>query len=150
MKSRRGASPIIAVIILIGIAIVGGTLLNSAQSQYLNTAFSDIEYKVTDLRLEKTGNSCYFVAKLYNSGTTPITKTRMNATLDSGEPWFPKDNALASTISPSQTMDVFEPFSGNACGNFTSSKTYSVGIEARSETSSHKTVVPVKVRDVVG
>ncbi|MGQ0772007.1 MAG: archaellin/type IV pilin N-terminal domain-containing protein [Nitrososphaerota archaeon] len=149
MKSRRAVSPILAVIILVGIAVVGGGLLSSAQNQFLNTAFSEIEYKVTDLRLEKSGNSCYFVAKLYNSGTIPINTTRINATLDSGEPWSPTSPALGSMISPSQTLPVFEQFSGNACGNFTSSHTYSIGVEARSETSSHKTVIPVKVRDVI-
>jgi flagellin-like protein len=148
MKCRRAISPILAVVILIGIAIAGGVFLSTAQSQYMNTAFSDIEYRVTDLRLEKvSGNSCFFVAALYNSGTIPITRTLINATLDSGESWFPKAGSLVDTIQPRQTMSVFEQFSGNACGNLTTSNTYSIGIEAKSDLSSYKTVVPVKVGD---
>jgi flagellin-like protein len=149
MKGRRGVTPILAVIILIGIAVVGGAFLSSAQSQYLNTTFSGIEYKIADLRLEKnSGKSCFLIAKMYNSGTEPIMQTRINATLDSGESWFPVHSTLSSIIQPTQTLDVFLQFSGNACGNFTSSHTYSFGIEALSDTSSYKIVIPVKVKDV--
>lgn len=150
MKSRRAVSPILAVIILIGIAVVGGAFLSSAQSQYLNTAFSGVEYKVSELRLEKHSSSCFLVAKIYNSGTEPIILTKINATLDSGEAWFPTHSALSNTIEPTHALDLFLQFSGNACGNFTASNTYSFGIEASSESSSFKTVVPLKVKEVGG
>jgi flagellin-like protein len=150
MKSRRAVSPILAVIILIGIAVVGGALLSSAQSQYLNTAFSGVEYMVSDLRLEKHSNSCFLFAKIYNSGTEPIILTKINATLDSGETWFPTHSSLSNTIQPAQYLDLFLQFSGNACGNFTVSNTYSFGIEASSKSSSYKTVVPLKVKEVDG
>ncbi len=149
MKNRRGISPIIGVIILIGIAVVGGALLSSAQTQFLNTAFSQIEYRVTEMKLEKdSGESCFFFAKIHNSGTEPITKTRINATLNSGLQWFPTDSDLSSTVLPSENLDIFESFSGNACGNFTTSHTYSIGIEAISPTSSFKAVYPLEVKDV--
>ncbi|HXG13931.1 MAG TPA: archaellin/type IV pilin N-terminal domain-containing protein [Candidatus Nitrosotenuis sp.] len=148
MKSRRAVSPILAVIILIAIAVVGGAFLSNAQSQYLNTAFSGVEYRVSDLRLEKHSNSCFLVAKIYNSGTEPIILTKINATLDSGEAWFPTHSSLSSTIKPTQALDLFLHFSGNVCGNFTTSNTYSFGVEASSESSSYKTVVPLKVKEV--
>lgn len=149
MKNRRGISPIIGVIILIGIAIVGGSLLNSAQTQFLNTAFSQIEYRVTEMKLEKDSRgSCFFFAKIHNSGTEPITRTKINATLNSGLEWFPTHQDLSNTVLPSQSLDVFEPFSGNTCGNFTTSHIYSIGIEATSPTSSFKTVYPLEVKDV--
>lgn len=149
MRNRRGISPIIGVIILIGIAVVGGGLLSSAQTQYLNTAFSQIEYRVTEMKLEKDSNSsCFFFAKIHNSGTEPITQTKINATLDSGLSWFPTDPDLFTTIQPSENLDIFEPFSGNACGNFTTSHTYSIGVEAASLTSSFKAVYPLEVKDV--
>lgn len=149
MKTRRAVSPIIGVIILIGIAVVGGALLNSAQSQFLNTAFTQIEYKVTEMRLEKDSHgSCFFFAKIHNSGTEPIVTTKINTTTNGGLQWFPTNSALSSTIQPTQNLDVFEAFSGNACGNFTTGNTYSIGLEASSPSSSFKTVYPIKVRDV--
>ncbi len=152
MKCRRGVTPILAVIILIGVAVVGGALLSSAQNQFLITALHGIEYQVTDLRLEKDSNgSCFFFAKMYNSGTEPIIKTKINTTANNGEQWFPedRDQKLVNTVLPSETLDFFEPFSGNACGNFTTSDTYSIGFEALSTSSSYKTIVPLKVKDVI-
>ncbi|MFN3654299.1 MAG: archaellin/type IV pilin N-terminal domain-containing protein [Candidatus Nitrosotenuis sp.] len=150
MKSRRAVSPILAVIILIGIAVVGGAFLSNAQSQYLNTAFSGIEHRVSDLRLEKHSSSCFLVAKIYNSGTEPIILTKINATLDNGKAWFPTHSSLSSTIKPTQALELFLQFSGNACGNLTAANTYSFGIESYSESSSYKTVVPLKVKEVRG
>lgn len=150
MKSRRAVSPIMAVIILIGIAMVGGVFLGNAQRQFLNTALSNIEYKITDLRLEKDSHgSCFFIAKLYNSGTETITSTKINTTLDSGLQWFPTNvSSLNNAILPGETLPVFVQFSGNSCGNFTLSNTYSIGFEANSESSSYKTIVPLKVKDM--
>jgi flagellin-like protein len=149
MKKRRAISPIIGVIILIGIAIIGGALLSSAQSQFLNTAFTQIEYRVTEMRLEKdSGGSCFFFARIHNSGTEPITATKINATTNSGLQWFPTNPALSNQIAPTQNLDVFEAFSGNSCGNFTIGNTYSIGIEATSPTSSFKMIQPVQIRDV--
>ncbi|QLH09347.1 archaellin/type IV pilin N-terminal domain-containing protein [Candidatus Nitrosotenuis sp. DW1] len=148
MKHRRGVSPILAVIILIGIAIVGGAFLSSAQNQILSATLSAIEYKVTDLRMEKdSSGTCYFFATLHNTGTEEILSTKINATSDGGFDWFPKSQPV--NVSPSQILPVFEPFSGNPCGNFTASKTYSVGFEANSKSSSSKIIYPMTVTAVM-
>jgi hypothetical protein len=144
-------SPIFGVIILIGIAIAGGVFLSNTQNQFLNTTLYDIEYAVTDLRLEKDSKGlCYFFAKLRNSGTDPIVLTKINATLDSGQTWSPSHSLLTSDVQPGKTLDLFMQFSGNECGNFTISNTYSAGIEASSGSSSYKTIVPLKVEGVKG
>jgi flagellin-like protein len=149
MRARRGITPIFAVVILIGIAVVGGAFLSSAQTQLLNTSLTDLEYRVTDLRLEKdSGGTCFFSAKLYNSGTEPISKTVIHTTFDSGEQWSPQDPNLTSTIQPTNSTKVFVPFTGNPCGNVTVSNTYSVGIEAHSASSSYKTVQQLKAREI--
>lgn len=148
MKHRRGVTPILAVIILIGIAIVGGVFLSSTQNQILSATLSEIEYKVTDLKMEKdSGGTCYFSATLHNTGTEEIVSTKINITSDGGFNWFPKSQL--TSVSPSQTFPVFEPFSGNSCGNFTASKTYSVGFEASSKSSSSKIIYPMTVTDVI-
>ncbi|TBR26045.1 MAG: hypothetical protein EPO63_00750 [Candidatus Nitrosotenuis sp.] len=150
MKHRRGVTPILAVIILIGIAIVGGVFLSTTQNQILSATLSEIEYKVTDLRMEKDSKgTCYFFVKLHNSGTEQILSTKINATSDGGFDWYPKNPILTTRVSPSQTLSVFEPFSGNPCGNFTTSKTYSVGFEASSQSSSSKIIYPMKITDVI-
>lgn len=149
MKRRRAISPIIGVIILIGIAIVGGALLSSAQSQFLNTAFTQIEYRVAEMKLVKDSRgSCFFFAKIHNSGTEPIIATKINTTMNNGLQWFPTHTTLSNQIAPTRSLDVFEVFSGNSCGNFTIGNTYSIGIEATSPTSSFKIVHPIQVSDV--
>lgn len=148
MKRRRGVSPILAVIILIGIAIVGGAFLSSTQNQILSATLSEIEYKVTDLRMEKdSSGACYFSATLHNTGTEQILSTKINTTSDGGFGWFPK--SPPTEVSPSQTISMFEFFSGNSCGNFTASKTYSVGFEASSKSSSSKIIYPMTVTGVI-
>lgn len=148
MKHRRGVTPILAVIILIGIAIVGGVFLSSTQNQILSATLSEIEYRVTDLKIEKdSSGTCYFSATLHNTGTEEIMSTKINITSDGGFDWFPKSQL--TSVSPSQTFPVFEPFSGNSCGNFTASKTYSVGFEASSQSSSSKIIYPMTVIDVI-
>ncbi len=148
MKHRRGVTPILAVIILIGIAIVGGVFLSSTQNQILSATLSEIEYRVTDLKMEKdSSGTCYFSATLHNTGTEEIMSTKINITSDGGFDWFPKSQL--TSVSPSQTFPVFEPFSGNSCGNFTASKTYSVGFEASSQSSSSKIIYPMTVIDVI-
>lgn len=148
MKCRRAVTPILAVIILIGIAIAGGAFLSSTQNQILSATLSEIEYKVTDLRMEKDSKgTCYFFANLHNSGTESILSTKINITSDGGFDWFPKNSILTTSVSPDQTLSVFESFSGNSCGNFTVSKTYSVGFEANSQSSS-KIIYPLKITEV--
>lgn len=151
MKQRRAVTPILAIIILIGIAIVGGVFLSTAQNQILSVALNEIEYKVTDLRMEKDSKgTCYFFVNLYNSGTEPILSTKINTTSDHNSDWFPKNSTKLTTgISPGQTLSMFESFSGNSCGNFTTSKTYIVGFEANSQLSSSKIIAPMKVTDVI-
>lgn len=149
MKSRRAVSPILSVIILIGIATVGGGFLFNAQNQFLTSSLAEMEYKITDLRMEKdSSGSCYFLISLYNSGSEAVTTTSINTTLDSGEPWFPKDPGLTKIINPRDTLDVFESFSGDECGNFTSSQSYSIGVEAVSDISKFKTIKIMKVENV--
>lgn len=152
MRKRRAVSPLLAVIILIGITVVGGVIVNDSLFNILGSALTQIEYKVTDLRLEKNAEgSCYFSIGLFNSGTEIIKRVNVKTTLDNGEDWIFEFENLGDGLAPHDTTSVFEqiPFTNDAiCGNFTLSNIYSISINASSVVSSSNILKAIKVGNV--
>ena len=152
MKSRRAVSPLLAVIILIGITIVGGVLVNDSVVNLIIPQLSQMEYKITDLRMEKNSKgACYFSVEIFNSGTEVIKKAHLKTTLDSGEDWVMPFDGLGEGLNPGESAEIFEqiPFTNDViCGNFTVAKTYSFSINASSAVSSANFLHPMKVSNV--
>lgn len=142
---RRGITPILSVVILIGIALVGGVLLNGLSKDFTGKTFAQIEYKVSDVNLKKDSTgSCYFSLTLYNTGTLPIIMTAVNATFTNNTKWSPPELVDAITKEPGHSYENTVMFGGHACGNVTVGSTYVIRILANSEDSSFSTSIPVK------
>lgn len=152
MKKRRGITPILAVILLVGIALVGGVFLNGISQNFFATSMSALKYTVNDLRVEKDSNNiCFLSASLYNSGSLPIKKTTVKTTLDNGDDWSHADlNGTTVFLEPKDQLDKILKFDGSVCGNFTVGNTYSMFVNASSDESSFATIVPVKIGSVGG
>jgi len=152
MKKRRGLSPIFGVVILIGIALVGGVFLNGISQNFFASSMSTLKYSVNDLRIEKDSNSiCFLSVSLYNSGTIPIEKTTVKTTLDNGDDWaHAKLNGTTLLIEPKDQLHKVISFDGSTCGNFTIGRTYSMFVNGSSSESSFATLVPVKIGGITG
>ena len=151
MRTRRGISPILSIIILIGISVAGGSLLYNVQNQVLTTGLSTTALKITDLKIEKDSQgACYFQAKVYNSGTDSVKSIHLKTTLDSGDDFvLPFDN-FGDVLVPgnSTTKELFMPQGNPNCGNFTISNVYSVRINATSVDSEFSIIKSMKVENV--
>ena len=135
------------------IAIMGGGLLYSIQSQILVTGLSTMELRITDLRLEKDVNgSCYFQTVFYNSGTELIQKIHLKTTLENGEDFVREIDTFGNGLVPGNSTEYFlsssSGINSNECGNFTSSKTYSVFVNASSQDSTFSIIKSLKVEDM--
>ena len=152
MKNRRGITPIFAVIILIGIALVGGVFLNGISQNFFASSMSALKYNVNDLRIEKDSNNvCFLSVSLYNSGTLPIQKTTIKTTLDNGDDWAHEQlNGTTTLIEPKDKLEKVIRFDGVTCGNFTVGNTYSMFVNASSSESSFATIVPVEIGGITG
>lgn len=151
MGTRRAISPILAVVILMTIATMGGGILYGIQNQLLVTGLAKMDLRVIDLRLEKDMNgSCYFQTVFYNSGTEMIQKIHLKTTLDDGEDFVREINNFGVGLVPGNTTETFEimEFSNFQCGNFTTSNTYSVFVNASSSDSKFSTIQTMKVENV--
>ncbi|WP_048195634.1 archaellin/type IV pilin N-terminal domain-containing protein [Candidatus Nitrosotenuis uzonensis] len=146
---RRGITPILSVVILIGIALVGSVLLNGLSKDFAGKTFAQIEYKVSNVNLKKdSAGSCYFSLTLHNTGTLPITMTTINATFTNNTKWNPPELVDATTKEPGHTYENTVMFDGHTCGNVTVGNTYVVRILANSADSSFSTSIPVKASRV--
>lgn len=151
MRARRAISPILSVIILIGISVAGGSLLYNTQNQVLTTGLSATLLKITDLRLEKDSHgACYFQAKVYNSGTDSIESIYLKTTLDSGDDFVLQFNNFGDVLVPgdSTTKEDFMLKANSTCGNFTISNVYNVRINATSADSEFSIIKSMKVENV--
>lgn len=151
MKARKAVSPILSIIILIGISVVGGSLLFNVQNHILTAGLSTMMLKVVDLRLEKDlYGACYFQSKVYNSGTVYIESVNLKTTLDNGEDFVVSFSNFGDALIPgSSTEKVLFMSSGNpSCGNFTVSNVYGVRINATSAGSEFSIIESMKVENV--
>lgn len=151
MRNRRAISPILAVIILMTIATMGGGILYGIQNQILVTGLSKLDLRIVDLRLEKDVNgSCYLQTIFYNSGTELIQKIHLKTTLDDGEDFVRQINNFGGGLVPGNSTGNFEIMESSnfQCGNFTASNTYSVFVNASSNDSKFSTVKIMKVENM--
>ena len=149
MKKRSGISPLLGVMILIGLSLVGALFLNDVSTKVLQTSFSDLEYTITDLRIEKDSiGGCYFTVSLQNTGSVSITNTNVKTTLDSGDDEIIFENNIP--IDPLSSFKDIKFFDATSftCGNFTTSNTYSVQINATSNDSTFATLIPIKIKEI--
>lgn len=147
----RAISPILSVIILIGISVAGGGLLYNIQNQVLTTGLSATALKITDLKIEKDSQgACYFQAKVYNSGTDSVKSIHLKTTLDSGDDFVLQFDNFRDVLIPgnSTAEELFMPQGNPNCGNFTISNVYSVRINATSVDSEFSIIKPMKVENV--
>ena len=147
----RAISPILSVIILIGISVAGGGLLYNIQNQVLTTGLSATALKITDLKIEKDSQgACYFQAKVYNSGTDSVKSIHLKTTLDSGDDFVLQFDNFGGVLIPgnSTAEELFMPQGNPNCGNFTISNVYSVRINATSVDSEFSIIKPMKVENV--
>ncbi|MEM3064555.1 MAG: hypothetical protein QW177_04195 [Candidatus Nitrosotenuis sp.] len=141
---RRGITPILSVVILIGIALVGSILLNGIFKDFVGKAFAQIEYRVSEVNLRKdSSGACYFSITLHNTGTLPITKTSVNSTFTNNTRWNPGELSDLTIIEPGHSYENTVVFGGHPCGNVTVGGTYVIRISAGSDDSSFSTSVPV-------
>ena len=152
MRKKRAVSPSLAVIMLIGITIVGGVILNESVLQIIVPNLTQIEYKITDLKLQKNDlGSCYLTVEVYNSGIEIIEKLHLKTTLDSGEDWVKDFDDIDEGLGPGNSAKIFEqiPYTNDVvCGNFTVSNTYSFSINASSAESTANILQVLKVENV--
>ncbi len=152
MISRRGVSPILAIVILMSITVAGGAFLSSTQNIFLQTALSEMEFKITDLRLEKDSqDGCYLFFSVYNSGSQLIQKADFKATINDNTDWTFNISEIGSGLEPGNSTTVLrttEKIDENICGNFTSSNTYSFSINGSSTTSTYNVIKAVQVKEV--
>jgi hypothetical protein len=147
----RGISPILSIIILIGISVAGGSLLYNVQNQVLTTGLSATALKITDLKMEKDSQgACYLQAKVYNSGTDSVKSIHLKTTLDSGDDFVLQFDNFGETLVPgnSTAKELFMPQGNTNCGNFTVSNVYSVRINATSVDSEFSIIKSMKVENV--
>jgi len=151
MRKRRAISPILAVIILMTITIMGGGILYGIQNQILVTGLSKLDLRITDLKLEKDVNgSCYFQSVFYNSGTELIQKIHLKTTLDNGEDFVREIDNFGSGLVPRNSTEYFQflESTNSECGNFTTSNTYSIFVNASSIDSKFGIIQSMKVENV--
>lgn len=151
MGKHSAVSPISAVMILIGISLVGGALFHGMYTQVLLTSFEDIDYLITDLAIQKDSSSgCYFLATITNTGTLLISNATISTTLDSNNKWVL--SIIDAPIEPQSSTTMKEFFNdstqGLPCLNFTSGNTYSVQINATGDTSSTSKLIPITIETV--
>ena len=139
MRARKGITPMLSVMILIGMSIIGGTILYSVQTQVLSTGLSNVKLGITDLKMEKDSTgSCYFQSTVYNSGTESVKLINLKTTLDSGEDFdFGGGFVFGNSLVPgNSTEKIFHlPNDDPGCEGFTVSNTYSVLFDATSWSS---------------
>ncbi|MFB5628986.1 MAG: hypothetical protein ACE5RR_03540 [Nitrosarchaeum sp.] len=152
MITKRGISPILSIMILIGISVAGGSLLYNVQNQVLTAGLSTTALKITDLKIEKDiHGACYFQAKIHNSGTNSINSIHLKTTLDSGEDFVLQFDNFGDMLIPgnSTSKELFMTQSNPNCGNFTVSNVYSIRINATSVDSGFSIIKPMKVESVI-
>lgn len=151
MQSRRAVSPVLAIVILMGIAVVGGGILSSTQNIFLQTALSEMEFKITGLKLEKDSEGgCYLFFSVYNSGSQLIQKADFKTTINSTD-WTFNISEIGTGLEPGNSTKVFkttEEIGKNICGNFTTSNTYSVSINGSSPTSTYNVIKAIQAKEV--
>lgn len=146
MNNRRGVSPVLGVIILMGIALAGGIILTNISNQLFVTGFNTAKYQITELTLQKdSGGSCYLFVSLYNSGSEPMKSTLVEMQFDNGTSFVPINST--TLVLPGKNFTSFNKLNGNNC-NFTSDSSYGVRIHGLSDNSSFATTSLVKVKEV--
>lgn len=146
MGNRRGVSPVLGVIILMGIALAGGVILTNISNQLFVTGFNAAKYQITELTLQKdSGGSCYLFVSLYNSGSVPVNSTLVEMKFDNGTSFVPVNST--TLVLPGKNFTSFNKLDGNNC-NFTLDSSYGVRIHGLSNNSSFATTSLVKVKEV--
>lgn len=155
MSARRAVSPILSTIILIGIAVASGGALYGVQNQALITGLSQVELKITDLRIEKDSNgACYIFIKLFNSGSETLKAAHLKITMDNGFDFVRKIDSIGKEgLVPGNTVEshIFLNSGVSECGgkNFTVSHVYGVRVNASSISDSTFAIMKdVKVQNV--
>lgn len=151
MNSRRAISPILAVILLMTIAILGGGILYGIQTQVLVVGLSSLDFRITDLSFQKDEQgACYFHMTLYNSGTETINNIYLETVRDDGENFNKTLTSFGDDLVPKNTAEYFEFFNSTSieCKNFTVSNTYPIFVNASSFESNFGFIKAVKVENV--
>jgi hypothetical protein len=148
---RKGISPMLSVTILIGIAVLGGSVLYGIQNKFLESSLAQIDLRIVDLKIEKDAeNSCYFQAKFYNSGTESINFIHVKTTMDNGEDYVDSVDLDSNGLVPGSFEEEFDfKLVGDPeCDNFTVSNVYPMQVNASSADSAFSIIKPVKIENV--
>lgn len=152
MKSekRRAISPMLSIMILMGVALVGGGVLYGIQNQVFVAGLSSTELMITELKIEmdKTG-SCYLGYEISNSGTESIKSIFLKITMDSGDEFLHEVNIPSGNFSPGDSpLRNVSKQNITLCQNLTLSEVYSVQINAKSADSSFSMLEKIKIKNV--
>ncbi|NIT99553.1 MAG: hypothetical protein GWN01_00995 [Nitrosopumilaceae archaeon] len=79
VKSRRGVSPILAVVVLLGITIAGGSIVFSVFGQASSTATESNAVSILDSNLQITNNHGSLSMTIKNTGTKSWESVSINA-----------------------------------------------------------------------
>lgn len=157
MKSRSAVSPILGVVILIGITIAGGMMLSNISSQFYDVTLSEFEYTPYEINFQKDQDGdCYVFVGLENSGSESFNQTKISVT---PEPLVSCTIAYHnSTVLPHEKYEKLFWFSNKTlidskttncnCTKFSIGKQYSFTITGNTNSSQSSINHLVKVNEV--
>ena len=148
---KRGISPLIATIILIGIGVAGGLLIYNIffSTTSTITARGQLEVESIDLVKDTAGNVVFSIT-IKNTGNKPVDAANgyLKVTLD-GESEYDlvSNGVLSSNLEPGQSISVVLKSGDGLSKSYTVGNSYNVVIQAQfTDGSTYTTTTSVKCR----
>ena len=126
---KRGISPLLATIILVGITVAAGLVIYNLFFSTAGTLSTSFEVEITSVDLIKSGSKVLFSVTIKNIGNKPVTECRVSIWDEGGKE--KKSSDFVSTLDPGEYASVTLTES-NIGSNFVVGKDYPVKIYAKS------------------
>lgn len=105
-KARRGVSPIVSVLLMVGMAIALGGLVGLYVSSYVSSSSQMASLSITNVELTKLTGHVYFLISLRNIGTVPLSVVDVAIHTPQGP--YHADKTLSYVINPGSSLTLTE------------------------------------------
>lgn len=105
-KARRGVSPVVSVLLMVGVAIALGGFVGLYVSSYMSSSSQMASLSITNVELTKLSGHVYFLISLRNIGTVPLSI--VNVTIHTSQRLYYVDKPLSKVVSPGSSQTITE------------------------------------------
>jgi len=106
IKGRRGVSPIVSVLLMVGVALALGGFVSLYMTSYVSSSSRMASLSITDVELRELNGHVYFLITLRNTGNVPLTV--VNVTIHTPSQLYYVKQPLSLSLSPGALLTLTE------------------------------------------